>query len=668
MKRLFFLLCTVCTLSVFAAEQISIKQFLENADGATTYRLRGEVQIISNSTYGNFYLRDKTGVVYIYNLLDGDGYKGKFSSMDIEEGDTLTLEGNWSMYKTTVQVKEAQYIEHTKSPWMPVEISLSELITRDDGKRYILKEVVSDIGTGETANFTIADKKDNSITAYVYNILSSTGFLTTPKDLGLENGDTITLNGCYQLYGSTPEIVTPQYISHKHPGGGGGGGEDKYQKVDFATDFADGWDSWIGKTVEFTNDFYLLNTYSTVAYKRLRNPEEYGEEGTDAYTEAETHNSWAECYLSGISFNYTGEERPGTIIRGLQATVTSANNMKVVNSPEIIPNGFPTERPDMGKATLVVCGANIENFFVSLDLSYAAAKSEEELMTQKTKISKALYNIDADIYGICEMEEGPLAVTELVNLMNELAGKDQYAWVDANYNTYNSIMVCYIYRKDKVKTYGKYLEPYSNTAMKYREAIQCFEEKKTHERFNLSVNHFYAKLSKTDEDRQDNMNTLIAKLKTARSNDPDVLVIGDLNAYSQEESNLLLVRDNKYVDLLMKYEPDGYSYLYNERVGYLDHAYANNSMSKQVTKACAYHLNADTYKNGYKFQSGNTTMYRYADHDPILVGLKLYSSSDDDGIENIEGEVLNAYKVIIDGHLYIINNGIRYTVTGQRAE
>ena len=38
-----------------------------------------------------------------------------------------------------------------------------------------------------------------------------------------------------------------------------------------------------------------------------------------------------------------------------------------------------------------------------------------------------------------------------------------------------------------------------------------------------------------------------------------------------------------------------------------------------------YHLNADaSYRQGYYY--GDTTMYRYSDHDPIVVGLNLNSS------------------------------------------
>jgi hypothetical protein len=46
-------------------------------------------------------------------------------------------------------------------------------------------------------------------------------------------------------------------------------------------------------------------------------------------------------------------------------------------------------------------------------------------------------------------------------------------------------------------------------------------------------------------------------------------------------------------------------------------------MASQVTKAVSYHINADTPSSLYSYAKGNESMYRYSDHDPILVGLKL---------------------------------------------
>jgi predicted extracellular nuclease len=398
-----------------------------------------------------------------------------------------------------------------------------------------------------------------------------------------------------------------------------------------------------------------------MAYHRLRSPEEYGDEGTKEYTNAKAANAIAECTLSGVTLK--SGCRPGTIIRGLKAQVTAANKLQAVNTPTIIYNELPTQLPDLGNANVVVCGTNIENFFVTLG-GYAGASSETTLGYQKQKISKGLYHLNADIYAICEMEQGPLAATEMVRLLNELAGTNVYDWVNAGFSTYDAIMVCYIYRKDKVTPYGNYIKPYTSSVYLYREAIQCFEHIATQERFNVSVNHFKAKSGTDDTDgtRRTNMQRLISKLSSAEAIDPDVLVMGDLNAYTMEASNLLLTEGEGYVDLLMKYDPDGYSYVYDKLVGYLDHAYCSPSMESQVTKAVSYHMNADT-PTSYEYSKGNTTMYRYADHEPILVGLHL-GEEIFTNVEEVETGV-KCTKVLRDGQIIILRGDKAYTITGQ---
>ena len=555
----------------------------------------------------------------------------------------------------------------------------------------ILTGVVANIVMDDTdptqykvyGNFDLVELGDPSTKVYIYGLLTADKNPQQFRTMGVDAGDTLTIKAIYSEYNSNPQVANAIYVSHRDYVEPTPDPID-YNKteVDFATDFAAGWTGWIGKTLTFTNDFYVNDVSTpTASYIRLRSLEEYGDDNdntgvpTDAYNKAVEHNTWANCTLSGISFNY--KERPGIIIRGLQATVTEANKLQVVNSPTIIKNDLPTERPDLNGANVVVCGTNIENFFVTLG-GYAGAANEEKLEIQKSKISKGLYHINADIYAICEMEQGPAAVPVMVDLLNNLAGKEQYDWVNAGFESADAIMVCFIYRKDKMAPVGDYLMPYSSTSSPYhyRMGIQCFQHLESGEKFNISINHFKAKgSSATDSQRQTNMNMLInygLKSSSVLANDPDMLVLGDLNAYTNEESNLYLSRDQHYVDLLMKYDPQGYSYVHNNTVGYLDHAYCNASMAGQVTKAVPYHLNADTYyQYAYSKEGSSVTaeqrasMYRYADHDPILVGL--YLGDKPTAIENVN-VAGQARKEIRNGQIVILRGDQIFTVTGQRVK
>ncbi len=91
-------------------EQISIADFLSKADPAITYRLTGTVQNIVNTLYGNFDLVDATGSIYIYGLLDKEGNARNFESLGIKEGDEITIDGIYSEYNGSPQIKNAQYV------------------------------------------------------------------------------------------------------------------------------------------------------------------------------------------------------------------------------------------------------------------------------------------------------------------------------------------------------------------------------------------------------------------------------------------------------------------------------------------------------------------------------------------------------------------------------
>lgn len=95
------------------APLISVAEFLANKDTETTYRLVGTVKNIKNTQFGNFDLVDATGSIYIYGLLNAAGESKQFESMGIKEGDELTLEGVYSEYNKSPQIKNAQYISHT---------------------------------------------------------------------------------------------------------------------------------------------------------------------------------------------------------------------------------------------------------------------------------------------------------------------------------------------------------------------------------------------------------------------------------------------------------------------------------------------------------------------------------------------------------------------------
>ena len=80
-----------------------------------TYRVTGTVTRIVNTTYGNWYLVDETGEVYIYGTLDAKGGTKNFLSLGLEEGDIVTVEGPKTVYNGTVELVDVTVINIQKS-------------------------------------------------------------------------------------------------------------------------------------------------------------------------------------------------------------------------------------------------------------------------------------------------------------------------------------------------------------------------------------------------------------------------------------------------------------------------------------------------------------------------------------------------------------------------
>jgi hypothetical protein len=80
-----------------------------------TYQVTGVCTSIDNTTYGNWYLKDATGSIYIYGTLDAKGATQKFLSLGLEVGDGVTVQGPKTTYGTTVELVNVTVIQILKS-------------------------------------------------------------------------------------------------------------------------------------------------------------------------------------------------------------------------------------------------------------------------------------------------------------------------------------------------------------------------------------------------------------------------------------------------------------------------------------------------------------------------------------------------------------------------
>ncbi len=90
------------------------KEVNTGSDGIT-YRIKGAVTKIANTTYGNMYISDGTDEVYIYGTLDATGAEKNFSSLGIEVGDIVTVEGPRTTYGSDIELKNVTVISIEKS-------------------------------------------------------------------------------------------------------------------------------------------------------------------------------------------------------------------------------------------------------------------------------------------------------------------------------------------------------------------------------------------------------------------------------------------------------------------------------------------------------------------------------------------------------------------------
>ncbi|MGN1265116.1 MAG: BACON domain-containing protein [Muribaculaceae bacterium] len=79
-----------------------------------TYRVTGVVTAIANTTYGNFYLNDGTGEIYIYGTVDASG-SYNWAKFGIEVGDEVTVQGPKTVYGSVVELVDATFISVSKS-------------------------------------------------------------------------------------------------------------------------------------------------------------------------------------------------------------------------------------------------------------------------------------------------------------------------------------------------------------------------------------------------------------------------------------------------------------------------------------------------------------------------------------------------------------------------
>lgn len=429
---------------------------------------------------------------------------------------------------------------------------------------------------------------------------------------------------------------------------------------------------YVGQTIEFASPMYVTNNYSnkslTISPRRIYSPTNQEYPMSQEYNQLLRSNATGTINLSDVS----GYHRIGEKLLNLTVKVNSQTNVSFVsctwsgNTRSDLEKGYDQEMiKQRGDPTLLVCTMNLEYYLVeNLGTGYGP-DNQSEHQKQRTKVSKALAKINADVYGFVEIEQGQSALAEIASDLTKNTGRN-FTFINDGGSTYGSYTKAgFVYCSDKVAPKGSLR--HNNTGVTNRKKTQAFIEIQSGETFMFSVNHFKAKSGKgsgDNADQGDGQGTFngdrVREAKSVLENykkdcvfymDSDILIMGDLNAYAMEDP-ITVLQEGGMMDLHRVFHTDSsYSYVYKGQLGYLDHALCNSTLYPQVTGMVAYHINSDESDNYTYDKSDDQTMFRCSDHDPIIVGLRLDST-----LTRTEEVIFNSWDVYYNHGIPCIRN------------
>lgn len=311
---------------------------------------------------------------------------------------------------------------------------------------------------------------------------------------------------------------------------------------------------------------------------------------------------------------------------------------------------------------LRIAGLNLLNLFNGDGRGHGfptarGAASADAFARQTAKLVATVAALRPDIAALMEVENdgfGPRsALAQFVAALNRADGGDDWRYVRVGSGRAargpgsDAIRVALIYRGSRVRPVGPAATLGGGPFVSHSRMplAQAFAALGGGPRFVVAVNHFKSKgscqdaLAPGDRDSGDGQGCWTAtRIESARrlsawlATDPTAsgsdmtLIVGDLNAYTQEDP-LRLLRRQGWRDAFAV-EPgaaagDDYSFVYAGQAGRLDHALLSPALAARLRGAVHWHSNADeaaVFEYGHDHASGP---WRASDHDPLLLGLDL---------------------------------------------
>jgi uncharacterized protein len=377
-------------------------------------------------------------------------------------------------------------------------------------------------------------------------------------------------------------------------------------------------------------------------------------------------------YLQGLGPDRT--LRIGSTIPGVTGNLTTISSaFKVEPTTPVTFDTSVNPRPVAPAAIggdLKVAGFNVFNYFTTLNATpypngspYGGSNTPRgaytaaELVRQTDKLVQVIRGTGADVIGVFEVEKwaGANAAQTLVEAVNAglaVDSPDRFAVAPDPNNGFGGdfIKQSIFYKPAKVSLVPGGNLSANDPIFDRFPVAQEFQSVANGERFFVVMNHLKSKSScpsdPTSPDAEHGQgcwnakritqaNALITFINTVlKPLDPDVLVMGDLNAYGLEDPIATLKSGGlvNEVSTRVTNPLDRYSYVYNGEAGYLDHSLASSSMDMQIKGVTIWHVNADEptaidYSMRYKTDDPYVSnQYRASDHDPIITGVSLFTN------------------------------------------
>ncbi|HRV87712.1 MAG TPA: BACON domain-containing protein [Prolixibacteraceae bacterium] len=190
-----------------AIVKATIAEFIAAPVGDTQYRLTGVITKISNTTYGNLYLRDFSGETYVYGIKD-------FTQKGLKVGDIITIVGKRAEYKGTPQVGSAVL----ESAIPVTSATIAEVLTKPDNTSnyFMVTGTITSIANADYGNLYL---KDGESEIYVYGCYP--GYGATGNDRkgllaakSIKVGDTLTVIAPKGSYNGVAQLANSFYFSH----------------------------------------------------------------------------------------------------------------------------------------------------------------------------------------------------------------------------------------------------------------------------------------------------------------------------------------------------------------------------------------------------------------------------------------------------------------------